>query len=255
MPTAELPTAELELPHLAAVAAPDRAAQPGADEPGADEPGAPPAEALPDASVRALVIDSHAPSRIGLAALLEEQAWIERCLLAAGSEESVALTRRHRPDVAILDISQTGPYAGSITAAILDAHPGVQILLTSRCRTSPGAPLASLGAVGFLPAGVSSEDVIDGVRTAVIGGEPLHIAEEAVSTDGLELTEREREILFLIGTGKTNREIAERLYLGPDSIKKSATVLYRKLGVRNRTEAARRAELVLGREFDREAAA
>ena len=225
------PTAELELPPIA-------------------EP-----EALPDSSVRALVIDAHAPSRIGIAALLSEQAWIERCLLAADTQESVALTRRHRPDVAILDISQTGPFAGSITAAIRAAHPGVQILLTSRCRTTPGAPPASLGAVGFLPAGASSEDIVGGVRAAVIGGEPLDFAVTAVpAPGGPVLTDREREILFLIGTGKTNREIAERLHLGPDSVKKSATALYRKLGVRNRTEAARRAELVLGGGVDFQAA-
>ena len=212
-----MPTAELALPPLSAVP-----------------------EALPDASVRAIVIDAHAPSRIGLAALLEEQPWIEGCLLAADSTESVALTRRHRPDVAILDISQTGPFAGQVTAAIRAAHPGVQIVLTSRCRTSPGASPATLGAVGFLPAGVSPEDVIDTVRTAVLGGEPLDLPDAAPA-----LSDREREILFLLGTGATNREIAARLHLGPDSVKKSATALYRKLGVRNRTEAAQRAATVL----------
>jgi len=217
-----MPTAELELPTLP-----------------------PDFDALPDSSVRAIVIDAHAPSRIGLAALLEEQPWIERCLLASGSEESAVLIRVHRPDVAILDISQTGPFAGSITAAIRAAHPGVQILLSSRCRTSPGAPVASLGAVGFLPAGVSEAEVIDAVRAAVLTGEPLElpIAERAVG--GLDLSERERDILMLLATGATNREIGERLHLGPDSIKKSATALYRKLGVRNRTEAARQAERVL----------
>jgi two-component system response regulator DesR len=204
----------------------------------------PPAEALPDASVRAIVIDAHAPSRIGLAALLEEQPWIESCLLAADSQESVALTRRHRPDVAILDISQTGPFAGSITAAIHDAHPGVQILLASRCRTSPGAPPAALGAVGFLPAGVSTEDVIEMVRAAVLSGEPLDLP-GASPAAGPALSDREREILFLLGTGATNREIAARLHLGSDSVKKSATALYRKLGVRNRTEAVRRTSEVL----------
>jgi two-component system response regulator DesR len=232
MPTAEMPTAEVELPTLT----PPPAAAP------------PPVElvpdALPDSSVRAIVIDAHAPSRVGLAALLDEQPWIERCLLASGSDESVTLTRRHRPDVAILDISQTGPFAGAITAAIHDAHPGVQILLSSRCRTSPGAPPASLGAVGFLPAGVSGEDVVDAVRAAVLSGEPLDLP-AAPPTIGPALSDREREILVLLGTGATNREIAARLHLGPDSVKKSATALYRKLGVRNRTEAAQRAVTVL----------
>jgi DNA-binding NarL/FixJ family response regulator len=228
MPTAEMPTAEIELPTLAEPPAIGSAI-----------------DALLDSSVRAIVIDAHAPSRIGLAALLEEQPWIERCLLAADSEESVALTRHHRPDVAILDISQTGPFAGSITVAMREAHPGVQILLSSRCRTSPGAPPATLGAVGFLPAGISGEGVVDQVRAAVLGGEPLDLEAPAPAAAGLELSDREREILFLLGTGLTNREIGERLHLGPDSIKKSATQLYRKLGVRNRTEAVRRAAVVL----------
>jgi DNA-binding NarL/FixJ family response regulator len=241
MPTAEMPTAELRL------AAAPRLADHAPGEPPAA--AAPPVDvdhdALPNSSVRAIVIDSHAPSRIGLGALLDQQPWIEGCLLASGSEESVALTRRHRPDVAILDISQTGPFAGSVTAMIRDAHPGIQILLSSRCRTSPGAPPASLGAVGFLPAGITSEDVIDQVRAAVLGGEPPDFDLPAPAAGGLDLSDREREILVLLGTGLTNREIGERLHLGPDSIKKSATALYRKLGVRNRTEAAQRAATVL----------
>lgn len=213
-----MPTAELELPPIFS--------------------------ALPDSSVRAIVIDAHAPSRIGLATLLSEQPWIESCLLASGSDESVALTRRHRPDVAILDISQTGPFAGTITATMREAHPGLQILLSSRCRTSLGAPPASLGAVGFLPAGLSGEDIVEQVRAAVLGGEPLDLA-AAVASAAFELSDREREILILLGSGLTNREIGERLHLGPDSIKKSASSIYRKLGVRNRTEAAQRAATVL----------
>lgn len=201
--------------------------------------------AFPEFSVRAIAIDAHAPTRIGLAALLERQSWIERCLLASGREESVALTRLHRPDVAILDISQTGPFASSTTAAIRDAHPGIQILLSSRCAISPGAPLSTFGAVGFLPASSSSEAVIEAVRAAVLGDLQGERFELEVG-DELGLSDRERQILIMIGTGATNREIAERLHLGPDSIKKTATSLYRKLGVRNRTEAAQRAAGILG---------
>jgi DNA-binding NarL/FixJ family response regulator len=233
--TAEMPTAELNLP----------TSWTGAERPA---PGAPPleadAEALSDSSVRAIVIDAHAPSRIGIAALLDEQPWTERCLLATDSADAVALTRRHHPDVAILDVSQTGPFAGTITAAIREAHPGVQILLVSRCRTTLEAPPASLGAIGFLPAGVSGEDVVTAVRAAVLSGEPLDLT-IAPRAGALELSDREREILVLLGTGATNREIAARLHLGPDSVKKTATALYRKLGVRNRTEAAQRAATVL----------
>jgi DNA-binding NarL/FixJ family response regulator len=204
---------------------------------------------LPDRSVRAIVIDAHAPSRIGTAVLLRNQSWVSRCFLAANVEESLRLVAEYRPDVALLDVSETGPFAGPVTARIRAAHPGVEIVLSSRCKASLGAPLADLGAVGFLPAGSATETILATVRRALLDGEGAR-AEEAAEEAGsiaaaTELSDREREILTLLGTGATNREIAAHLHLGPDSVKKTATGLYRKLGVRNRTEAARRAGEVL----------
>jgi two-component system response regulator DesR len=58
------------------------------------------------------------------------------------------------------------------------------------------------------------------------------------------LTEREREVLELIAAGSTNREIAEKLYLSPHTVKEHTSVLYRKLHARNRAEAVRRAQRV-----------
>jgi len=199
---------------------------------------------LPDRSVRALVLDAHAPTRIGLGVLLRHQPWIARCLLAAEHQESLALARRHRPDVAILDISDAGPFASSITAQIRDAHPAVQIVLSSRCSKSLGVQPLAVGATAFLAPGSSGENIVETIRAAVLSNEAP--APPAPRTADSHLSEREREILGLLSTGATNREIALRLHLGPDSIKKHATALYRKLGVRNRTEAAQRAASVLG---------
>lgn len=199
---------------------------------------------LPSDSVVVLVVDPHEPTRLGLGVLLRRAPWVGHCLLAAGAEDSVALARRHRPDVALVDVSEAGPLAGGLVARLREAHPGIQVLLSSRCRKELGAPPAALGALGFLPTGTPTEKVLEAVRGALLTGEQVEMAPAA---DGLEeLSEREREILVLLWTGATNREIADRLHLGPDSVKKSATVLYRKLGVRNRTEAAQRAEIVLG---------
>jgi DNA-binding NarL/FixJ family response regulator len=203
---------------------------------------------LPAGAVGALVVDSHEPSRLGLALLLRRQPWVGSCWLAAGSEEAMRLVRRHRPDVAVLDVSDTGPLAGAIVKRLRAAHPGIEILLSSRCATSLGAPPASLGAAAFLPAGTGGETILAAVRAALISGEA--VVPESQPTPEPEdpngLSPREREILALLSTGATNREIADRLHLGPDSVKKAATALYRKLGVRNRTEAAQRAIALLG---------
>ena len=202
---------------------------------------------LPAESVSALVVDAHEPSRLGLGLVLRRAPWVRRVHLAADSGEGAILAGRHHPDVAVLDVSETGPLAGGVVARLREAHPGVGVVLSSRCRTSLGAPPASLGALGFVPAGSSTDAVLASCGAALVTGEPVEPAPVPIAADGLAgLSEREREILGLLSTGATNREIAERLHLGPDSVKKSATALYRKLGVRNRTEAAQRAEAVLG---------
>lgn len=201
---------------------------------------------LPADAVGALVVDAHEPTRLGLAVLLRRQTWVGSCHLAADSEEAVRLTRRHRPDIAILDVSDTGPLAGAITKRLRAAHPGIEILLSSRCATSLGAPPASLGAAAFLPAGTPTDTILAAVRATLVSGEAIVPGPTPEPEEQTELSQREREILALLSTGATNREIADRLHLGPDSVKKAATTLYRKLGVRNRTEAAQRAVALLG---------
>ncbi|MGD0196844.1 MAG: response regulator transcription factor [Solirubrobacteraceae bacterium] len=199
--------------------------------------------AIPDRTIRPLVVDGHVTTRIGLAVLLQREPWVGRCLLAQDAREGAALARRHRPEVAVLDVSQAGPFVASATAALRDAHPGIGIVLTSRCASQLSASLLELGATDFLPPGASGSEIVAAVWGAVMS---RRAPERQARPEGPGiLTERERELLALMSTGATNKEIAKRLHLGPDSVKKSASALYRKLGVRNRTEAVRHVALLL----------
>jgi DNA-binding NarL/FixJ family response regulator len=209
--------------------------------------------ALADSSVTALVIDGHDTTRIGVGVLLQRQPWIARCLLADARTRGVELLRRERCDVAVLDISDTGPWTASAVRSLKDAHPGVHVVLSSRCGGGLPGTLTKLGASGHLPAGATGPEIIAVIRAALLGDPPatdrptVSVAvppapsPSPASTSALTLTDREREVLELLAVGLTNREIATRLHLGPDSIKKHATGLYRKLGVSNRTQAAHRA--------------
>jgi DNA-binding NarL/FixJ family response regulator len=192
----------------------------------------------PGHAVRALVVDRHEATRIGHAIVLQRQPWIAACLTAADQHEGSALARRHRPDVALLDVSDVGPFVAGAIAALRDAHPGLQVVLTTRCNLRTGAP-AGAGAAAFLPCDASAAEVVAAVRAAALEPQPLRAA--PARQPEARLTPREREVLELLTTGATNREIAARLHLAPDSVKKHAAAVYRKLGVRNRTQATQRA--------------
>lgn len=208
-------------------------------------PGPPrPLDPQRDHAVRVLIIDADEPTRLGLALLLQRQSWVERCYLAGGQEKAVELAARFRPAVAVVDISTLGPFVASLASALRAAHAPVQLLLTSRCSVTATAPVRQAGAVGFLPPGSPGATVVEAVRAAAL--EETEIELPAGDHHGVRLSDRERQVLQLLATGATNREIAEQLHLGPDSVKKHASSLYRKLGVRNRTEATQRAPEVLG---------
>jgi DNA-binding NarL/FixJ family response regulator len=215
--------------------------------PQTSEPATPPVSAvppLPDSSIRALVVEDHEVTRLGTALVLRRQPWVAHCLLASSIQQAVAVAARHRPEVALLDVSNVGPFVATATAQLSDAHPGIAIVLTSRCGGPPPGGPQALGARAFLPPGTSAREIVAAVRAAVLSVEYPNAppADRRIA----DLTDRERELLLLISQGATNREIADHLHLGPDSIKKSASALYRKLGVRNRAEAAQKAARVLG---------
>ncbi|HWI70669.1 MAG TPA: response regulator transcription factor [Baekduia sp.] len=184
--------------------------------------------ALPEGAVRVLVADPHEATRIGMAVLLKRQGWVGACLMAESQGEARRVAAAARPDVAVVDVSSLGPFVEPAVAALREAHGAMAVVLTARC--------AAVRVAGVLPSSATGAEIVEAVRAAVVDRRPVR----PPSAEQL-LTERERQVLELLSLGLTNREIAERLHLGPDSIKKHARSVYRKLGVRNRTEAVHQA--------------
>jgi DNA-binding NarL/FixJ family response regulator len=208
----------------------------------ATELGPPSRVDLPDRSVTMLVFDPHAASRIGLGVMLRRERWVSRCLLASDLDEAVAFTLRFKPDAAIVDISNAGPFIGSYIGPLRATRAAMPVLLSSHCRLPVTPSLSAVGASGLLSPGFTVEELIGAVSAVLVGDEEPWLGERN-HVEGL--SEREREVLVLISTGATNREIAAVMHVGPETVKKHAGALYRKLGVRNRTEAAQRAAELL----------
>jgi DNA-binding NarL/FixJ family response regulator len=191
--------------------------------------------------LRVLVVDDHDVVHWGFRVLLAEQPWVERCVAARTGAEALELTRAIRPDVALVDLFLASESGADLCQAIREASPRSRVLLISGAgRMAPAAARAA-GASGFNSKEWDAREVVAAVR--MVGFGMTMFAPKADQPEPL-LTEREREVLDLIAAGSTNREIAEQLFLSPDTVKEHASALYRKLGARNRAEAVQRAQRI-----------
>ena len=192
-----------------------------------------------DRRIRVLVVDDDDVVQWGFRLLLERQPWVERCLAARDAEEALALVREAKPQVALVDLFLGRHSGAEICNELRAASPQTKILLISGAgRISPAAARAA-GASGFVSKDWGAPDVLKAIRMVGLGMDVFEPAPPAAQTP---LSDREREVVSLIAAGSTNREIAEELYLSPHTVKEYTSGLYRKLGVRNRAEAVKRAQ-------------
>ena len=199
--------------------------------------------------IRVLVVDDHPLFRQGVVHSLNSDPGLTVVGETASGQDALELARELLPDVVLLDISMPG-WSGLDTAQkITIACPATMIVMltVSEDRDKLFAAFKA-GARAYVLKGVSARELTHVVRTAANGEvyvSPSLAAEMLLSlTQGRapdplqELTDREREILGLIGAGKTNREIGESIFLSEKTIKHYVTNILQKLQVRSRVEAA-----------------
>jgi two-component system response regulator DesR len=198
----------------------------------------------PDRALRVLVVDDHDVVHWGFRLMLSELPWVERCISARNGEEAIALARRHTPDVALVDLfvgEESGP---EICEQLHLARRGLKVLLISGAGRISTEAARACGATGFVPKDWPAADIARAVRMVGLGMsmfEPEPAEDEAGSA-GPALSTREQQVLELVATGATNREIASELHLSPHTVKEHTSALYRKLEARNRADAVQRAQ-------------
>src|SRR3954462_13470663 len=198
------------------------------------------------APIRVLIADDHDIVRTGLGRLLDAAPDVEVVALARDGAEAVALTERHAPDVVLMDLEMPGIDGVEATRRIVrgDGAPSVVVLTSFPDRERITEALDS-GAVGYLLKESEAAEVVAGVRAAARGASPIDprvamtLVQERRSTataDGL--TDREQEVLALVGAGVPNRQIALRLGISPKTVKSHMTHIFRRFGGAARIEAA-----------------
>jgi DNA-binding NarL/FixJ family response regulator len=200
-------------------------------------------------AIRVLVVDDHPLFRQGVAHSLAATNDFTVVGEAGSGEEALQLARELLPDIVLLDISMPG-WSGFVTAEkIATACPASAIVMLTVSEDQDKLLAAfKAGARAYVLKGVSPRKLADVLCAAVAGevyvspplaAEMLASLTRSRAPDPLqELTEREREILGLIGTGLTNREIGQRISLSEKTIKHYVTNILQKLQVRSRVEAA-----------------
>ncbi len=187
--------------------------------------------------LRVLVVDDHDVVQWGFRLLLERQSWVERCLAASSGAEAVDVCRKLQPEVALVDMLLGTESGAEVCEEIHKVSPNTRVLLISGAGIISPNVARTAGAAGFISKDWSAVDVVRAVRKVSQGQEVF--AEAPLDSP---LSEREQEVLSLIATGSTNKEIAGQLHLSPHTVKEHTSAIYRKLGVRNRAEATRQAQ-------------
>lgn len=208
-------------------------------------------------AITVVVADDHPIFRAGVVHGLAGEPGIAVVGEAESGEAALALALERMPDVVLLDVSMPG-WDGLATAErIATACPAAAIVMLTASEDQDRLLAAfKAGARGYVLKGVSVQELARVIRGAVAGesyvspslaAEMLALLTRGKAPDPLqELTDREREILALIGTGLTNRAIGDRLGLSEKTIKHYVTNILQKLQVRSRVEAALFASKHLG---------
>ncbi len=188
-----------------------------------------------------LVVDDHDVVHWGLRIMLERLGWVERAWSARNGDEAARIAATERIDLALIDLLVGAESGAEICERLHVVRPGLRVLLISGAGQISPRAAASCGASGFVSKDRDGNDLVRAVWTVATGGTAFDtVTEEPAQVP--ELSEREREVLAQLAAGATNQEIADHLHLSRHTVKEYASAVYRKLEVRNRMQAVRRAE-------------
>ncbi len=202
------------------------------------------------ATIGVFLLDDHEVVRRGIASMLEVQEGIEVVGEAGTAEQALARIPTVRPQVAVLDVRLPDGDGVTVCREIRSQMPEVACLMLTSFADEEALFNAILGgASGYVLKQIHGSDLVSAIRTVASGQSLLdprstaqmleRLRSEATRTDPLaDLSEQERRILELIGSGLTNRQIGEQLFIAEKTVKNYVSNLLAKLGMQRRTQAA-----------------
>jgi DNA-binding NarL/FixJ family response regulator len=206
--------------------------------------------------MRILIVDDHALVRRGMAYVVKEGFPDADVVEADGSASALDATHDVSFDLALVDVRMPDLDGLELLRALKAESPEMPVIMISTYDNAPYVKRALAdGAAGYLLKDATPEDLAQAINVAMSGSgnvlsprviQNLFEEHEAAGRDNgssgrrgeYSLTQREHDILALLAEGRSNREIAQRLYLSEKTVKAHLAAIFRKLGVTNRTQAA-----------------
>lgn len=200
--------------------------------------------------IKVMIVDDHAVVREGLRIYLELEERLELVGEASNGREAAEKVRVYRPDVVLMDLLMPEMDGIQATRAIKEVMPEVKVIvLTSFTDDEHIMPAIEAGATGYLLKDVSAEDLVKAIEGAYLGQAQLHpeVARKLMEQvrqprrreqPGQDLTPREMDVLKLIASGMSNKEIARQLSMTERTVKGHVSNILGKLGLQDRTQAA-----------------
>jgi DNA-binding NarL/FixJ family response regulator len=193
--------------------------------------------------IRILLVDDHELFRSSLRLRLEHEGGIVPVGEAATAEQAVIRARALRPDVVLLDLILPRRNGADIIPDLLRVSPAPKVLVvSSHTRPTSVRHAITAGARGFVPKRASDTELIEAIRQVAAGGRYVDpdLGAQLVVPDGqpaLEpISDRERDVLYLLALGYTNQEISKKLYISRRTVDTHRAHLMRKLRLGTRAE-------------------
>lgn len=199
-----------------------------------------------------MLVDDHEVVRLGLRSLLERHAGFEVVAEADSEGDAIEQALEHRPDIVLMDIRLAGGSGVVATEIITGRLPETKVIvLTSYAEDEMLFSAIRAGAVGYvlkqvgggellraIEATARGESTLDPSLTQKVFSEVRRSIQREEAAAFADLTPQEMHVLALIAEGRTNREIADSLFLSEGTVRNYVSSILSKLGVSNRAEAA-----------------
>ena len=198
--------------------------------------------------IRVLIADDHSLVREGLRKLLELDPEIEVITEVGDGQGAINIARRESPDVILMDVNMPGTDGIVATRVIKKELPLTHVIALTIYEDEEVIEMVRAGVSAYVLKDVAGSELVDTIHKVMQGEIVIHprvanrLVKELARSDhkkeDVRLTKREKDVLVLLVKGNSNKEMADAMFISEKTVKNHLTSIFRKLGVKDRTQAA-----------------